>query len=55
VILNYIALGMDILSAVRHPRIHSQLLPDVVDLEEVTLVSGKYLISVLVSSKKSAC
>lgn len=32
---------MDILSAMVHPRVHTQLLPDRVDVEHRTLVSGK--------------
>ena len=37
VILNYVARGMDIASAVFAPRLHSQLLPDVVYFENQTL------------------
>lgn len=37
VILNLIGRGMNLLDAVVHPRIHSQLLPNVVDIEAHTL------------------
>lgn len=40
-LLNYLGRGMDILSSTVHPRVHSQLLPDKVDVEDRTLVSGK--------------
>lgn len=38
VILNYLMRGMDLLSAVKAPRVHSQLLPDSVDAENSTNV-----------------
>ena len=40
VILNYLGRGMDLLSALRNPRTHSQLLPDLVYDEQHLLVSG---------------
>ncbi len=40
-LLNYLVRGMDILSATVKPRVHSQLLPDKVDVEDRSLVSGK--------------
>jgi gamma-glutamyltranspeptidase/glutathione hydrolase/leukotriene-C4 hydrolase len=40
VILNFIGLGMDLLSAVTEPRIHTQLFPQYVDVEDHYLVSG---------------
>lgn len=40
VILNYLVRGMDVLTAVTTPRVHSQLLPDKVDVEAQHLVTG---------------
>jgi hypothetical protein len=40
VIINYLELGMNLLGAVRAPRVHSQLLPDSVEIEDQTLVLG---------------
>lgn len=42
-ILNVIELGMNILDAVRSPRVHCQLLPDSIDVENATLVSGLHI------------
>lgn len=39
VLLNYMSRGMDLLSAVKAPRLHAQLLPDLVYVEDHTLVS----------------
>ena len=49
-ILNCIAFGMDILSAVRAPRIHSQLLPHIVHIENNTLINGTAQNQVLAST-----
>jgi gamma-glutamyltranspeptidase len=43
VFLNVVARGMDLLSAVFAPRIHHQLLPDVLCVENYTYVSGNDL------------
>lgn len=40
VILNYLGRGMDVLTAVTTPRVHSQLLPNKVDVEAQQLVTG---------------
>jgi gamma-glutamyltranspeptidase len=40
VILNYLGKGYDILSAVKAPRLHSQLLPETVFVEQHNLLSG---------------
>lgn len=39
-LLNHVWFGMDMLTASRRPRIHTQLLPDSVDVENQKLVSG---------------
>lgn len=40
-ILNYVGFGMDLLCAIKAPRVHSQLMPPVVHVENHTLFSGK--------------
>lgn len=39
-ILNHLWFGMDLLTASRRPRVHTQLLPDVVEVEGQTLLHG---------------
>lgn len=43
VILNHLVLGMDLLSAYKAPRVHSQFLPDQVLVEDVTLANGLHV------------
>eukprot|EP01035_Chromulina_nebulosa_P020104 gene20104-26102_t len=43
VILNYLFKGMNLLDAVVAPRIHSQLLPDTLYLENNTIVTGNHI------------
>ena len=40
-ILNYVGFGMDLLCAIKAPRVHSQLMPTVVHVENHTLISGE--------------
>lgn len=40
VILNYLGRGFDILASVKAPRLHSQLLPETVFVEQKHLISG---------------
>lgn len=39
-VLNIVWFGMDLLSSVRRPRVHTQFLPDSVDVERQTLVTN---------------
>lgn len=41
--MNYIGKGMDLLSALIAPRVHSQLLPDKVQLENSTMKTGLHI------------